>query len=198
MPLGFAAAAVLLLAAIFKPWSAFEGARAALPAPGATSAVLAASAAGSSATPSAAPMLCDSPDGWRVVTDDVEFGRPVRTWFVADAVFSAVTPAQSIVPVATVLSSRVESLGFCLPTTLADVAARGWSGTLWRVGANPAAPGTWEQVGVVAPLPGSLGAEAAAPGRSVSSWPAGSYVLEARFGDLASRAWLGFVIEPAA
>jgi len=198
MPIGVGIAGVLLVAAITKPWSGFglmQGAPSGSPATSGT--VPAATAPALSVSPSPIAGLCTSPGGWLVVADDVEFGRTVRTWLVADAVFSAVPPDQSILPLTTLFSSGVESLGFCLPAALSEAAGAGWSGTLWRIGGAAASSAQWQQVGLVTPTPGSLGAEANSIGRLASSWPSGTYVLEARFEGVASQAWLGLVIEPA-
>ena len=110
--LGVAAVVLLLIAAVAKPWPDRGSTGAAgTGQPLESSVGLPAAAPGSPSSPAAAAGLCASPDGWRVVADDVELGRSVRTWMVADVEYSTITPpALSTIPVTTLVSSQVERL----------------------------------------------------------------------------------------
>jgi hypothetical protein len=195
--LGVTAVAALLAVAVVKPWPG--------PAPAANSdtpeqfvaAVTAnvPSAAASSADP--AGSICTSPDGWRIVADDVELGRPVRTWLVASVEYSAVPPVRSTVPVTSLVSSGVSSLSFCLAPEVSQAGKTGWSGTLWRQSGDAADPAAWQPAARLTPFPGSIGALAAPLDGSATTWPPGRYVLEARFAGSPREAWLGLLIRRA-
>ena len=147
------------------------------------------SSGGDVATP-----LCDSPDGWRIVADDVELGRSVRTWIVADVEYSTIPPVRSSVPVTALVSSGVSSLGFCLPPDIAAAGKTVWSATLWRQGGDTSDTTTWRAAAQLTPLPGAIWALAAPVGGAIVTWPPGRYVLEARFQGSTKEAWLGLLI----
>ncbi|MFI5258522.1 MAG: hypothetical protein ACHQ01_02755 [Candidatus Limnocylindrales bacterium] len=197
MRIGITAAVLLVLVAVAKPWVGPGSAPASGPmssgdAMAAASAAPSATAAGAETTAA----LCESPDGWRIVADDVEFGRAIRSWLVADVEYSDVTPVSSTIPVTVVVSGAVEGLGFCLPASMADPTAVDWSATLWRFDNDPADPTKWLPAARLNPLPGSLGAMAAPLDPSASGWPPGRYVLETRFAGSIDEAWLGLLIRP--
>lgn len=200
--LGIAALPLLLLVAVVKPWPGQGGARPAgspSPSPGELVAAVSAKTASSSAPPAgAAGALCLSPDSWRIVADDVELGRSVRTWLVADVEYSAGAPPRSTIPVTTLVSRAVVRLGFCPPSGPEEPADRGWSGTLWREGADPAAPTQWQLAARLDPAPGAAGALAYPVDNSAASWPPGLYFLEADFAGSDREAWLGLLIQGAA
>jgi hypothetical protein len=191
-------AALFLVAAVFKPWSGLTGAGSAASASpielvAGASGVASGTGALSSARAGSGAALCQSPDGWRIVADDTELGRAVRTWIVADVELSAAPPARSTIPVTVVASSGVLRLGFCRPA-VAGSSDEIWSGTLWRQGPDPADPVRWQVAARLAPARGSIGALVSPPPDSPPAWPPGSYVLEADFAGAATETWLGLVI----
>jgi hypothetical protein len=138
--------------------------------------------------------LCDSPDGWRIVADDVELGRSVRTWIVAAVEYSTTPPVRSTVPVTAFVSSGVSRLGFCRPPDSAGPGKTVWSATLWRQSGGAADSTAWQAAAQLTPLPGASGALAAPVGGAIAIWPPGRYVLEARFQGSTREAWLGLLI----
>lgn len=194
--LGVAAVVLLLIAAVVKPWPNRGSAGAAgTGQPFESSTGVTAAAPGSPSSPAAAPGLCVSPDGWRVVADDVELGRSVRTWMVADVEYSTITPpALSTIPVTTLVSSQVERLGFCLPVGGGTPGANGWSGTLWRTAGTGADPTQEQKAATLDPVPGSLGALAHPVGEAAITWAPGLYFLQADFAGSNREAWLGLLI----
>lgn len=196
--LGIAAVALLLLVAVVKPWPGQNGS---LPGSATPAERVAAASAGSStsAEPSASgeagPALCVSPDGWRIVADDTELGRTVRTWLVADVELSAALPERSTVPVTTLVSSEVEHLGFCRPAGSADAGTGIWRGTLWRESPDLAAPVRWQLAARLSPAPGSIGALASPQSGATNVWQPGLYFLEAEFAGSNTETWLGLLIE---
>ena len=195
--LGIAAVALLLLAAVVKPW---PGHGAAGPTDSARPREFVAGVSANVPSPSASPTniasaLCASRDRWLIVADDVEQGRPVRTWLVAGVEYSVVPPVHSTIPVTTLVSSEVVRLGFCLPVSAGEPRNGGWSGTLWRQGADAANPTQWQAAARLDPAPGSLDALAYPVNKSAIAWPPGLYFLEARFVGLDREAWLGLLIQ---
>ncbi len=130
------------------------------------------------------------------MADDVEFGRPIRSWLVASVEYSAVPPMSSTIPETVVVSKAVDRLGFCLPASLAGPAV-GWSATLWQVEPGSADPVLWRLAARLMPPPGALGALANPVNSSTRGWSSGLYVLETRFAGTADEAWLGLAIQPA-
>ena len=199
MRLGVAVAVLLVLVAVAKPW---VGTGAGPPeASGSPRTAVAGVSAGpptaSAAGVETASALCESPDGWRIVADDVAFGRAIRSWLVATVEYSDVPPVRSTIPLTVVVSNAVDRLGFCLPASMADPTAVGWSATLWQFDAGAADPTLWRPAARLVPPPGSLGAIADPLDSSASGWPPGRYVLETRFAGSVNEAWLGFVIRPS-
>ncbi len=195
--LGIAALALLLLVAVLKPW---PGRGTTGPTESASPPGLVAGASANVASPTPPPAnsagaLCLSPDGWRIVADDVELGRSVRTWLVADVEYSVVPPPRSTIPVTTLVSSAIEHIGFCRPSGSGQLGDGGWSGTLWRQGADPANPTQWQLAARVDPAPGSIGALAYPVNESAAAWPPGLYFLEADFAGSDREAWLGLLIQ---
>jgi hypothetical protein len=197
--IGIVAAVAMLLVAIAKPWPG-DG-LAASPTP---TAVMVAAAPTITPSPRPSPhpsfgdwdnSVCVSPDGWRVVADDVELGRSVRSWLVATVAYSLVPPIRASIPVTAVVSRGVKELGFCVPTDVSEHGHIAWSGTLWRQGSDPADPTGWRRVAQLNPSPGSYGAVADPLDGSAKSWPPGIYVMEARFTGSVTEAWLGLVIK---
>ena len=191
--------ALLLLVAVVKPWPG-EGSptRSASASPEEFVAGVSAGAAFPVASPTdPAGALCASPDGWRIVADDVELGRSVRTWLVATVEYAVVPPVRSTVPVTSLVLGGVNDLGFCLPGGVSGPGKTGWSGTLWRQGGVGADSTAWQPAARLTPSPGSLGALAEPLDGSVGTWPPGRYVLEARFVGSDSEAWLGLLIRSA-
>ena len=139
--------------------------------------------------------MCASPDGWRIVTDDVELGKSVRTFVVAPVEYSVVPPLRQTIPVTPVFSRNVGTLGFCAPTTIATTGPASWSGTLWRQGADAASQNDWSAVATLDPAPGALGAFASPIEGPVLFWPAGQYILEARVTSTPADVWLGLTIQ---
>jgi hypothetical protein len=192
---GVTAAALLLVVAILKPWAG----AALVASPSASplqfvAAVTAAAPSPSSSGGDVAVPMCDSPDGWRIVADDVELGRSVRTWIVADVEYSTIPPVRSTVPVTALVSSGVSNLGFCLPPDVAAAGKTVWSATLWRQGGDASDSTAWQAAAQLTPLPGAIGALAAPVGGAITTWPPGRYVLEARFQGSTREAWLGLLI----
>lgn len=195
--LGVAAAALLVLVAVAKPWLLAGGAPAAAPGPPREVVPgLSVSAAAGSSPAAPAAVLCQGQDGWLVVADDVEFGQPIRSWVAASVEYSAGQPLGSTIPTTVVISKALDRLGFCLPASMAEPVVVAWSGTLWRLD-ETTDPAGWQRAAQVAPAPGSLGAIAKPVDSRVTSWPPGEYVLEARFAGSADEAWLGLVIRPS-
>lgn len=199
LPAVILAVVLLLIVAVVKPWSIGASA---VPTASSSShqAVAGASATSQSATATAldaAGNLCTSPDGWQIVANDVELGRSVRTWLVATAMYSAYPPLRSAIPVTSIVSSGVSSLGFCAPAALPGSAGTSWSGLLWRQGGDGTNSNAWHLAARLAPTPGSLGALADPLIQSVGGWPPGHYVLEASFEPFAPEAWLGLIIQSA-
>jgi hypothetical protein len=203
---GVTAVALLLTMAILKPWpNPAPG-----PRPGAASsgsAVPSQLVARATATPRspaspthASTTLCENPDAWRVVAEDIEFGQHVRTWVIASVAYSSSPPVLSAVPVTALVSSGVESLGFCAPaagtgTAGAGATGSGWSGTVWRVGADASDSSQWELVGRLDASPGSLGGFSEPVDPTSVFWQPGRYVMEAQFGGVGTPAWLGVLIQ---
>jgi len=204
MQFGIAAVALLLLAAIAKPWP-IDGSAA--PTPSGSPVGVAAATPSPTApaptptrTPSAAhsdwdSTVCASPDGWRIVADQVERGRSVRAWLMAGAVYSMVPPIRSTIPITPLVSGGLSGLGFCAPAGVSEHGKVAWSGTLWRQGAERAGPVSWQPVARLTPLPGSLGAVAEPLNESPALWPPGYYVLEARIKGQLREAWIGLTIQ---
>ncbi len=194
---GVAVAAVLLVVAILKPWAG--AAPVASPSSSPLQFVAAVTAAAQSPSTSggdvAAP-LCESPDGWRIVADDVELGRSVRTWIVAAVEYATIPPARSTVPVTALVSTGVSSLGFCLPLDVAGAGKTAWSATLWRQAGDAADSTAWQAAAQLTPLPGAIGALATPVGGAIATWPPGRYVLETHFQGSTREAWLGLLIRP--
>jgi hypothetical protein len=201
--IGLAAIALLLAAAVLKPWSDSGSGLAAsgpngssaptLVVAGATASA-ASGTAGPSASQEAADSLCPGQTGWQVVVDDVELGRDVRTWLTADVVYSSAQPAPATIPVTTFVSAGIGRLGFCRPPEFVGAGSRVWTGTIWREPEATAKAAAWQVVGRLRPLPGSLGA-VASPIQAVSmAWKPGLYFLQADSAGSAS-AWLGVRIE---
>ncbi len=201
LPIGIAAAAVLLLVATVKPWAGDSTRESEVPAPPVP--VIAAPPAappGRTQSPTLTPSdwdktVCLSRDGWLVVADDVQPGRSVRTWLVASVVYAMVPPIRTSIPVTSLVSHSVDKLGFCVPAGVLDHGRNAWNGTLWRQGGDPADPTGWRQVARLTPSPGSFGAMADPLDRSVVVWPPGIYVMEARISGSLQDAWLGLVIK---
>ncbi len=201
--IGVAAVGLLLILAIVKPWpNAAAGPRSGSGASGsplpATTQLVAGAAAASSAEPfptTGPTPLCENPDAWRVVAEDVEFGQHVRTWVIATVAYSSTQPELASVPVTAVVSSGVESLGFCAPAAAASLATAGWSGTIWRVGASAPDPSQWQLVGRMTAPAGSLGGFSQPIDPTAVFWAPGRYVLEAKFGGSGPPAWLGVLIQ---
>jgi hypothetical protein len=194
--LGIVAVAALLLVAVAKPWA---GPTALAPADSTSPLefVAAASTAPSASSVDVASMLCVSPDGWRIVADDTELGRTVRTWLVAAVERSAAPPARSTIPVTTLVSSDVRSLGFCRPAATGGSGAPNWSGTLWLQGPQPTDPIRWQLAATLSPAPGAIGALVRPLNGSSILWQPGLYFLEARFAGSDQETWLGLSIQPA-
>jgi hypothetical protein len=200
LPIGIAAVALLLVVAIGKPWVGDESRDSGAPAP---PALVAATSTAAVSTAAPAPnatqsdwdsTVCASPDGWLIVADDAELGLSVRTWLVASVVYSIVPPIRTSIPETSLVSHAVERLGLCAPAIVSDNGQNAWSGTVWRQGGDPADPTGWRQVARLTPSPGSLGALADPLDRSVSAWPPGIYVIEARVSGSPQDVWLGLVI----
>lgn len=196
--IGVAVVALLLLAAVVKPWSGPgpAGTTGSAPVIQSLASDRAADASSSASPPAVASGLCVSPDGWRVVADDVELGRSVRTWLVADVEYSTTPPARSTIPVTTLVSSQVERLGFCLPAGGGAPGTNGWSGTLWRAADASLTPAQGQEAATLDPAPGSLGAMAYPVGEAALTWAPGLYFLQADFAGSNREAWLGLLIEP--
>ena len=137
--------------------------------------------------------MCQSPDGWRVVADDVELGRSVRAWVAAAAAYSFVPPIPSTIPLTLLISPGVRRLGFCAPVSVVQGGRIGWTATLWRQGSF-SSPNGWRAVASLTPSPGWFGAPADPIDQSLAGWPPGTYVLEARFENSLTEAWLGLTI----
>jgi hypothetical protein len=194
--LGIAIVALLLLVAVAKPWPGPGPAPAGSATP--REQVAAATApARSSSTPraAAAGALCVSPDGWRIVADDVELGRAVRTWLVADVARSIVPPLRSTIPVTTLVSSEVERLGFCRPAVAGEAGGPAWSGSLWRQGVGVSASPQLQLAARLDPAPGSIGAFVFPLGNPAVAWPPGLYFLQADLAGSDKEVWLGLLIQ---
>jgi len=200
--LGIAVAALLVAAATAKPWALAPADVTPTPTPEIVAAAPSIPTPTLTTAPTPRPSfsdwdstVCVSPDGWRVVADDVELGRSVRSWVVARAAYSFVPPISTTIPRTLLVSHGVSLLGFCVPAVLAAPSKADWSATLWRQGGDAANPNGWRQVASVQPPPGALGAPAAPFDRNAAGWPPGKYVLEARFQGSLTEAWLGLVIQ---
>jgi hypothetical protein len=130
------------------------------------------------------------------VADDVELAWSARTWAVAAVEFSAVPPLRSTIPVTSLDSRAVDSLGLCIPADVSEPGRTGWSATLWQVGGDAGSATVWQPVALLTPSPRSLGAMADPLNQSVVAWPPGRYILETRFDGLQKEAWLGLLISP--
>jgi hypothetical protein len=199
---GIAVASVLVVAATAKPWALVPADVTPTPPAEIVAAVTSVPKPTLTTAPTPRPSfinwdstVCVSPDGWRVVADDVELGRSVRSWVVATAAYSFVPPISTTIPRTLLVSHGVSLLGFCVPAVLAGSSKADWSATLWRQGVDAANPNGWRQVASVKPPPGALGAPAAPFDRNAVDWPPGKYFLEARFQGLLTEAWLGLVIQ---
>jgi hypothetical protein len=203
LPTAMVAVALLLAVSVVKPWS---GPRSVGPVRTASQrdVVAGVSAGAPTIAPSASAVaedpagtLCQSPDGWRVVADDVELGRSVRTWLVATVEYADRPPPASTIPVTSLISGPVTRLGFCAPAGNAALGTAPWTGWLWRQNGPTFDPASSQLVARLTPMPGSLGALADPVQGSVFAWPPGRYVLEASFQGLPTQAWLGLSIESA-
>ena len=216
--LGLAAAVLLVIVAIAKPWMG------ALPATPASRSPVSTSGAGSAspdaaatqppatqppatqppatsgATPGEADVLsglCQSHAGWLVVVDDLELGRIVRTWLAVDVVSEdpGLEPAQSAIPVATLVSGDVRQLGFCQPDVPAESSMPPWTGRLWwQAPGSPADARTL--VGRLSVPAGSGGAVVEPQAGAPVAWPSGLYLLEIDMAGSTTSAWLGMRIKP--
>jgi hypothetical protein len=128
------------------------------------------------------------------VADDVELGRSVRAWIVADAAYSAVPPTRSTVPVTELVSPGVRHLGFCAPADLVEHGLITWTATLWRQGLDRSDPTGLRAVARLTPSSGWMGAPADPLDRAMVGWPPGTYYLEASFQGSITEAWLGLTI----
>ncbi|HEX7613108.1 MAG TPA: hypothetical protein VF371_10075 [Candidatus Limnocylindrales bacterium] len=191
--IGLTAVALLLAVAVVKPWSVASSPaliESASPQPVAA-AISAYARSPVPSLPDPSGSLCAGPDGWRIVADEVQVGRTVRTWLGATAQYSVVPPVRSTVPVASLISSGVTNLVFCLPTGGLGSGETTWSGTLWRQGGDAA---SWQETARLTPVPGSLVALADPFDGSAGTWSPGRYILEARFDGSVREAWLGLLI----
>jgi hypothetical protein len=192
IPLGIAVILLFVVVAVAKPWP-----NAGSPAPAASTSppaeAVAGATAGAVSVSPADQSLCANSDGWQVVTKDVELARNVQTWLVASVVYSTVRPEPSTLPVTSVVSTGLSSLGFCVPAEVSGPGKTNWSATLWLAG-DAAHPAAWQPAALLTPLPGALGALAHPRDRSAAFWPPGLYVLEAHFDGSNSDAWLGLMI----
>ncbi len=195
MALVVAALLLALVLAILKPWT---GTAPHSRGPDATGgeAVVGVTSRPASPSPTATDQLadlCTSPDGWRVVADDREFGRTVRTWIVAGVELSNsdVMPDVSTIPQTTLpLNGGLTDLGFCAPAGTGSPLQR-WTGTLWQVPLG-AATADWQFLAALTPSEDALGALTVGPG--VPHIGVGTYVIEAHNQGTGREAWLGVVV----
>ncbi len=210
-----ALAAVLVAAAVAKPWAGPAGSSPELAtpllrvaAPGPRVAVNPGPLPGvSGATPGrpcchtgapAGPVeadgmpICYTPDGWRVVADTEENGTRSRIWLPVDAV-AAGRPGDPEVPVARLTATRIVALGFCAPAGGPPVGAR--TAILWSdLPAAASAGNRYVRVAALRAAAQAGGALAdAAPGRA--TWPPGRYVVQVPDGAPGTgSAWFGLVL----
>jgi hypothetical protein len=193
-----AAAIVLLVSAILKPWT-WTGPAVASPSPAvATVAPTAVGVAVAPATPRPAPdSLCQYADTWLIVADGSDHrSLTKRTWLIATPGFAPGMPDPAALRSVTISSPSVEQLGLCIPEAVADVPGD-WYGRLWSWRAGAKSP--WTMVGTLDPAPGSFGALARPVAVVATAWPPGQYFVEARLGPTGTVAWLGVrIAEPAA
>lgn len=194
--LAIAAAALLVAAAVIKPWPV-PGPTASPPATGVRSpAAAAVPSAPTASDDGQAGVLCQGTDGWLIVADDVEFGRVVRTWMISDVEYSPGPPSDSEIPVVVLVSESVERIGLCLPAGLNTAHPGGWQGALWRETLTPGVAAGWQLAAIWMPAAGAGGALASAgAAKPPAYWPPGLYALEADVAGSSSAAWLGLLIE---
>jgi hypothetical protein len=186
---------LLLAVAIAKPWQPARSAASGAP----ESAEPVPQAALIPTPPATAPArladeLCQSADGWSVVSDDVELGRPVRTWRLADVEYSPVPPPPESIPVTTLISASILRLGLCVP---ADVLAveRTWTLTVWRQEVAGARADQWTQIASLRPAAGSHGDFLEGPPGGASGWAPGLYFVGTSFPSSGHEAWLAVDIK---
>jgi hypothetical protein len=217
--LAAAAAAVLLVLAILKPWGAIPG----FDAPGAPDGAggqggrPAPLPGGAQPLPSPSPSEdpladlerhCPQPSGWRVFAHEHWSGGIVRSWKSLSPVREASGPLDPTIPLVPVTSQQVPLLGYCAPWRGPDEPPSDATLTVWRLTPD-------DRTGTLVPEPlrleralplqaTSLGAlyepPAAAAGtgygpplsrgpRASSSWPAGTYIFELADGAGFQRWW---------
>ena len=136
--------------------------------------------------------ICYTPDGWRVVADTEENGTRSRIWLPVDAV-AAGRPGDPEVPVARLTARRIVALGFCAPAGGPPAAAR--TAILWSdLPAAASAGSRYVRVASLRAAAQAGGALAdAAPGRA--TWPPGRYMVQVLDGAPGTgSAWFGLVL----
>jgi hypothetical protein len=191
---GVAGLAILLIVATLKPWAG-PSPRQAEPSREAVAAVT--SRPGESQSPAPSPPvagMCESPDSWTVVADDVELGRNVRTWVVAPVQLSMVeTMPPAISQTVLVAPGGLRALGFCAPVGTGSAESR-WTGTLWRLFTSASGPDL-EFVAALTTSDDSLGALTTP--MDASTLAMGSYVIEGHNQGSGMEAWFGVMISPS-
>jgi hypothetical protein len=133
--------------------------------------------------------FCLSPSGWRVFATERWSNRGLRSWQAADAATVASGPGDPTIPVTTVSSQWIQTLGYCAPVDGPDRPPADSTVTLYRI---PSGSVTDTRAGELVAAhrlqpvlrPSILGADFAPPASTGpttfgpgSGWPAGTYVF---------------------
>ena len=193
---GLVALAVLMVAAIAKPWAGSATPRQQAE-PSAHQEIAALTSRPAVEEPTASPQppsMCQNTDAWLVVADDIELGRTVRSWIVATVRLSTGETMPPTVPLTVLVApSGLRALGFCAPTATGSSLSR-WTGTLWRMVTTGDGPSP-EFVTALSTSTDSLGAltdPVVSPPLQV-----GTYVIEGHNQGTGLEAWFGIEISPA-
>jgi hypothetical protein len=136
--------------------------------------------------------VCFSPDGWRIVADQVVGGTRSRVWLnVVSA--SIPSPAGAARQAARLVSDRVTALGFCAPVGLQP--STPWQAVLWSDRGTDGATAEFTEVAVLQAAADSDGVLLRGSG-TAGTWALGRYVLQVLGGQPDDGAWLAVDLSP--
>jgi hypothetical protein len=153
--------------------------------------------------------FCLSPSAWRVFATERWSNRGLRSWQAAAAATVASGPTDPTIPITTVSSQWIQTLGYCAPVDGPDRPPADSTVTLYRIPAGPPKDGRAGELVATRRLQpvlrlSSLGADFAPPASSTeattsgpaSGWQAGTYVfrIEGPAGSAFVR-WLGVRVD---